>query len=955
MSIRATKADTRIENEIEDLVQDLRSTLITKRLKAVRELGKIKEQATVEPLSFVLNDRSRDIRCAAIEALFQINPPKLHELIIPMIRDKSADVRLRAARALSVCDNQEAYDALMVLMYDVKDEVANMAARSLAKHPAGNLSALIKLFADNSWKIRSRSASAVTKMGKTAVEALKIAIEDKDANVRFWSITCLGHLRDRNNTNLLLGRLHDSDTGVRVAALRALREIGDPNIASKLFEALSQPSEQVRDLVYEILKDFGTHSIPYLMDSLSNEYWMGRSLAAQALTDMGNEAVTPLVDALKCDDKERRFWSIKILGKMHERSAYNEILRFLADPDPEIRMAALEALGDYEDPEAIGHIVKKFIDPAWVVRKCAAKTAVGYGDKAVPYLVKLLVNDDEDVKYWALRSLGEIRPKNIFPALISRFKDRSWTIRKTTSDVISLYGVDALNELTDIVTGSNDQETRYWIIRSIGKIKSPESLPLLYNLLEDSSESIRDAAQKALANYGTAIIEDMFALLKTDKRRLLESICTTFQQMGADVMVPILCDSLGKYDEHLNYWIRRILVAFRKEAHNRVIKLLESGEDEIRRQAILCIGQIGSESDSPAIEPHLKDEFWPARIAAAEVLGTLGDTNAVPALAEVLEDEDEDFATAAVIALGKLNDQRAVPALISTLQRESWSLKFHAIRILGEMHVNRAFIDLIKLLDEDTLDLKNHIIRALAQIPHVRCFPELKKRFDAEKDTDARLAYIEALSIIGEPSVIPEFIKLCQQKENMDERRGAIRALGVMHAVEARPVLLQILKENDPVIVRDALGALELMLPPDDFKKAEAAVIAVRQKQEKFKNNFDEGMRLMRLGNFKEAEGYLKEAARLNPRAAYVYSALGNLYYKSGKLIDATKAYVMATSITPDDVTLRLNLGMVYYRRRAYKDAVGIFARIAKTLGSNSQQGSYSLKMIAKIRKEAGK
>ena len=481
------KKTDKIEIEIEDLVTDLRSTLITKRLRAVRELGKLKYLEAAEPLSYVLNDRSRDIRCATVEALFQISPPNLSNLIIPLARDKSADVRLRAARALSGCINEEtAFDALIGLLYDTKDEVANMAAKSLSKQPVNKLSALIKLFSDNSWKIRSRAAMAITKMGRPAVEALKAATNDKNSNIRFWAITCLGHLRDRNNTNLLLSKLQDSDTGVRVAALRALREIGDPNIASKLFEALSQPSEQVRDLVYEILKDFGTHSIPYLMDSLSNEYWMGRNLAAQALTDMGNEAVSPLVAALQSDDKERRFWSIKILGKMHEKSAFNEILRFLKDSDPEIRMAALEALSDFGEPVAIPSIIEKFIDSAWVVRKSASKAITAFEQLAVQPLLKVLVSENEDMKYWALRALGEIKPKGITPVLMQRLKDKSWTIRNTTSEVLSLYGEDILLDLTTIVKESNDLEIRYWIIRTfrrsfrINKGCNPKSISQLW-------------------------------------------------------------------------------------------------------------------------------------------------------------------------------------------------------------------------------------------------------------------------------------------------------------------------------------------------------------------------------------------------------------------------------------------------------------------------------------------
>ena len=900
-----------------------------------------------------MNDRSRDIRCATIEALFQISPPNLSSLIIPLTKDKSSDVRLRAARALIDSLDEEAFQALVNLLYDEKDEVANMAAKSLSKQPSKKYPDLIKLFASESWKVRSRAAMAITKIGRRATEALKSAVDDDNPNVRFWTLTCLGHLRDKSNTNILLSRLQDSDTGVRVAALRALREIGDPNIASKLFEALSQPSEQVRDLVYEMLKDFGTHSIPYLMDSLSNEYWMGRSLAAQSLIEMGSDAVSPLVAALQCDNKERRFWSIKILGKMHEKSAFKEIIKFLDDDDPEIRIAAIEALSEFNDPIAIKYIIEKFVDPSWVVRKSASKSIVVFDHLAVQPLLMALTKDNEDMKYWALRALGEIKPKDIAPVLIQRFKDKSWTIRNTTADILSKYGEEMLPDLTTLVKESPDLEIRYWIIRTIGKIQSPDSLMMLYELLEDPSESIRDATQRALANYGMLIIDDLFALMKTDKRRVLESVANIFQQLGPKSMLPILCDSLGKYDDHINYWIRKVLVSFKKESLQPVLLLLESNEDEVRRQSILCIGQIGSKKEATYIEPHLKDEFWPARIAAAEVLGDLGDTSIVPALSEILEDEDEDLASAAIVSLGKLNDERAIPALISTLQREAWSLKFHAIRILGEMHVTRAFIDLIKLLDEDTLDLKNHIIKALSQIPHPRCFGELLKRFENETDTDTRLAYIEAFSAIGDSSIIPVLIKICQQKVNIDERRGAIRALGIMHAVQAKSVLIQTLKDDDATVGREALSALQLLLSPEDYKKTENVIFALRKKQNLFKEKFDEGMNQMRLGNLKKAEELLKESLGINPRAAYVYSALGNLYYKQGKLIDATKAYVMATNITPDDITLKLNLGMVYYRRRVYNDAIKIFSSIAKTLGTTSQQGAYSMKMLTKIKKEA--
>jgi len=43
---------------------------------------------------------------------------------------------------------------------------------------------------------------------------------------------------------------------------------------------------------------------------------------------------------------------------------------------------------------------------------------------------------------------------------------------------------------------------------------------------------------------------------------------------------------------------------------------------------------------------------------------------------------------------------------------------------------------------------------------------------------------------------------------------------------------------------------------------------------------------------------------------------------------------------------------MVYYSRRAYKEAVQVFDKVAKTAGPKSQQGSYAAKMLTKVQIE---
>jgi len=946
------KGECQVQRELEDLVTDLKSTLITKRLKAVKSLGKLKTPLAVDPLRDVLNDRSKEVRCAAIEALSTIQPHNLAEVLLPLSRDRSADVRLRVAYALAVCSHEDAVKCLFDLMRDPKDAVANMAAKCLAKNPKTSLTTLIRQFGDKSWKLRSRSAMAISRMGKAAGDALRAALEDGDPNIRFWSALCIGHLRDRSFTKDLVGKLSDTDTGVRVGALRALRESGDPSVVGKLFEALSHPSEQVRDLIYDILKDFGTHSIPFLLESLSSEYWMGRALAARALSEMGSEAIAPLTAALEGQDKERRYWAVKILGQMKEESALPEILRFLSDSDSEIRMAAVEALGNYQSPENISLLIEKFIDPSWVVRREAYKSVVKFGRTALPFLLSALASVEEDVRYWALRALGDLKPPGIFPELVKLLKDRSWNIRKTTAEVLSEFGENGLLELTNLATES-DYEVRFWVLQTLGKIGSNISLPLLFRALEDPSEAIRNAAQKALANYGPDIIDDLFALLKSDKRRLLESVVSTLNHMTPEIVVPKICQFLGKFDEHVSFWMIRALEGFKKHARKSVKTLLESKGNEVRRQAILALGRVGTPEDAEDVISHLKDEHWPARIAAAETLGFIINPIAVEPLMDALDDDDEDLALAAAKSLGKIADDRSIPALITALTRESWTLRLIVINILGTMRIKRAVPDLLKLLDEETVDLKIPIIKTLGEIGQPESYKPLKERFDKETDSETRAAYLDTLATLQNPNLIPVLIEFVKPDKPLEERRSAIKALGTLHATDAKILLFETLKDPDSLINREALSSLRMILPAVEFKKMDEAINATKLRQENFQRHFQEGMRQMRLGTMVEAERELKAALKLNPKAAYVYSALGNLYYKTGKLIDATKAYVMATSVEPRDITLRLNLGMVYYRRKAYKEAAESFSIVLKEVDPKSQQGVYASKMMEKIKNES--
>ncbi|MBF0545180.1 MAG: HEAT repeat domain-containing protein [Candidatus Riflebacteria bacterium] len=946
------KGGKEVQQDFEDLVTDLHSTLISKRLKAVKGLGKLKADLVTEQLRKMLNDRSKEVRCATVEALGNCSPSNLPEILFPLSTDRSADVRLRVAHSLGNLETPESIKILIELLHDTKDDVADMAARSLAKFPGTGISHLIKSFGDRYWKVRRRACIALGRIGAKAAEYLRSALREPDSNVRFWAAVSLGKLKERTYIEDLLQHLNDENIGVRIACLKALREIGDPSVVNKLFEALSESSDQVRDVIFDILKDFGSHSIPFLIDSLSNEFWMGRSLAGRALAEMGSESIAPLLRALEGQDKERRFWAIKIMGQLRETSALPEIKKALLDPESEIRLAAAQAIGDFRLGELVPVLIERFLDPSWEVRREAHQGIVKCGEEAVSHLIKSLESIDEDVRYWTLRTLGELRPQKAFKPIVKLLKDRSWSIRRTASQILAKFGDEALLELTNLAT-EGDSEIRYWVLQTLGTIGSTISLPLLFKALEDSSTAIRAAAQKAIGNYGIGIFEDLITLLKSENRRRLESVVAAIHNLPADQVIPKLCQSLGKYDDHVNYWLRRAIAGFPLDARKPVKLLLESKANEVRRQALLVLSKIGQFADAEDILLHLKDEYWPARAAAAEALGMLGNSIAIDDLMIALEDEDEDLALSAAKSLGSIGDPKSVPALLTALSRESWTMKYQVIEILGRMKVKRAVSELIRILDEDTLDLKIPIIKTLGEIGHPESFKQLKERFLKEKESGAKMAYIDSLAKIGNPAILPDFLEMIKPDKSWEERRIAIKALGILKSPDSKGPLIDLLRETDVLVKREALNSLKLLLKPEEYASLEEKLSAGRRRQEMFTRYFQGGLNQMKLGAMADAEKSFLAALKIHPKSAGVYSALGNMYYKTGKLIEATKAYHMASTFEPRDPVLKINLGMVFYRRRAYREALAVFEALLKICDPKSQQSIYASKMVERIQLES--
>jgi HEAT repeat protein len=213
------------------------------------------------------------------------------------------------------------------------------------------------------------------------------ALSDKDACVRGWSAVALGWIGSdaAEAVPLLIDALQDRDWEVRSAAAMALGRIGpDANAAAPAL--------------------IGTFS-RYNHRSMLTTILCYR--AAKALSRIGSDALSQLLQALRAPSKRTREFAAYALGEMGEGAtgAVPALIRVLErDPWWPARKNAARALGKLVtcDDEAVRALTEALQEPVMFVREAAAMALAELGpqaEDAAPVLEKAL----EDKMYDSLR------------------------------------------------------------------------------------------------------------------------------------------------------------------------------------------------------------------------------------------------------------------------------------------------------------------------------------------------------------------------------------------------------------------------------------------------------------------------------------------------------------------------------------------------------------------------
>jgi len=292
---------------------------------------------------------------------------------------------------------------------------------------------------------------AISRLGEydeeRVIDALIDALDHEKPVIRMGACTVLGAKQVIKALPRLVRALEDEDDGVRIEALKSLDQLNDPRTVNPLIIALGNSSKEVRNASAQMLKRWGINFGEVINDALEKKPGAIKTLmemedsrviapllkartgklieyrwsAHEALSQMGDFAVEPFIQALSSNNHRIRIQVAGYLGKLGDSRALKPLEKLLEDENTDVRKSALTALGALGDPRSFNKIARALEDEK--LRNSAIEALGLYGGyRALEFLIKLLQMEDREERRAVLRALVNIGDTRALEPLFEREK-----------------------------------------------------------------------------------------------------------------------------------------------------------------------------------------------------------------------------------------------------------------------------------------------------------------------------------------------------------------------------------------------------------------------------------------------------------------------------------------------------------------------------------------------------
>jgi HEAT repeat protein len=618
-------------------------------------------------------------------------------------------------------------------------------------------------------------------------------LHDADESARRTAVEGLGELRDKQAVKPLIELLvGEKNAGVMEAAGNALVMIGGDETARQLLPLLNSEEAKIRNLACEILTGIGRDAVPCLIALLSESAdgdirkfvvdvlgdigdpsavpVLTRALtdenvnvgcsAAESLGKVGDgAAATALIDVIKSGNLDIGYYAVVALGKIKSPASVDFLESLLFDDNQLLlKYPAIDALGEIGDKRALGSLRKLLTLEDPMAQKNAMKAIGRIGIKwleetfAAPRDEKLkecvlasLVDDDKDLKRFALIALGSLREiagvemlvellekdDDLTPFIIQTFVrmgkiDPSFLTPLLSSEKVREIMPKVLGDIQNKATlgiltglaGDSSSKVRCAALLALGKLGAVEEMPRLLQALKDEDSEVRTVAATALGWLKDAHAADaLMQLLGDPSRKVAEAAANAMVMIGTDLLGPLL-DAVRNDRIQAREEIVRAFGIFEPQEKIKevLLALLKDGKSEIRRAAVMALGAYNTETLFPQIGELVRDADPRTRAAAVKVLSQVKNDQVMDILLAAADDSDPWVRYEVIHALEKFNSDRIVNTFMSALIQGENIVQIAACEVLGNLRYEKAKAPITGLLKSEDQDVRQAAVKALKRI-----------------------------------------------------------------------------------------------------------------------------------------------------------------------------------------------------------------------------------------------
>jgi HEAT repeat protein len=347
-----------------------------------------------------------------------------------------------------------------------------------------------------------------------------------------------------------------------------------------------------------------------------------KEAALDALKGMGASAGPALLRALPDLLPEVRPLAIQALSQLRERSATPALVELAREGGEAERALAVEALGALGDPAAIASLARLLEDPALCAEAARALVSLAKADRdAVRDACKGKLGGPASAS--AVRVLGRVGTPEDLPLLKAALRSEHTEVRLAAAEAAQSLGETGAEELLRLALADEAPPVRAAAARGLGAFPSEETFAALGEALDDREASVSAAAADALAELGEA--------------RAVEALTRAAGRGASQPGTPEVLPAIAAV---------RALARLSAATPELLLRAAAHPDPEVVKEAVAAAEALPGAGE--VLLAAARNPRWDVRRAAARALAARGDRTLLEAVRELARDERDPLAAEAL-------------------------------------------------------------------------------------------------------------------------------------------------------------------------------------------------------------------------------------------------------------------------------------------------------------------